>query len=90
MILAAAESLLDRARSSNAEGKTQDSAERLHKLEQRSAESAQLLHDIAAQMAALSAVQKSTAKRAQIALGLGIAALALALGACLFILLSRP
>ena len=88
MILAAAETLLVRARSSNTEGKTQDNTERLSKLEQSSAESAQLLHDIAKQMDALSAVQKSTAKRAQVAVVLGVAALALALGACVLILVS--
>jgi ABC-type enterochelin transport system substrate-binding protein len=88
MILAAAETLLVRAKSSNTEDKTQDNTERLGKLEQRSTESAQLLHDIAMQMDALSAVQKSTAKRAQVAVVLGMAALALALGACMLILLS--
>ena len=88
MILAAAETLLDRARSSNTQGKTQDNTERLSKLEQSSAESAQLLHDIAKQVDALSAVQKSTAKRAQVAVVLGGAALALALGAWILILVS--
>jgi len=88
MILAAADTLLARTRSSHTEGRTRDSAERLSKLEQTSNESAQLLHDIAKQADALSAVQKSTAKRAQVAVVLGIAAVALSLGACLLILLS--
>lgn len=88
MILAAAETLLARARASKTGGKTPDSAERLSKLEQTSNESAQLLHDIAQQVHALTAVQKSTAKRAQVAVVLGIAAVALAAGACLLILLS--
>jgi hypothetical protein len=88
MILAAAETLLVRAKSSNTEGKTQDNSERLSRLEQSAAESAELLHDIAQQMDALSAVQKNTAKRALIAVVLGTTALALALGAWMLILLS--
>ena len=88
MILAAADALVARARSSRPEGKTPDSAERLSKLEQSSTESAQLLHDIAEQVYALTALQKSTAKRAQVAVVLGIAAVALAAGACMLILLS--
>ena len=88
MILAAAETLLARARSSKTGGTTSDTAERLSKLEQSSNESAQLLHDIARQVDALTAVQKSTAKRAQVAVVLGIAAVVLAAGACLLILLS--
>ena len=88
MILAAADTLLARARSSKTEGKTPDSAERLSKLEQSSNESAQLLHDIAKQVHALTAVQTSTAKRAQVAVVLGIAAVALAAGAWMLILLS--
>jgi hypothetical protein len=88
MILAAADALLARARSSKTGGTTSDSAERLSKLEHSSNETAQLLHDIAQQVAALTAVQKSTAKRAQAALVLGIAAVVLAAGACLLIFLS--
>jgi hypothetical protein len=88
MILAAADTLLARARSSKTGGATPDSTERLSKLEQSSAESAQLLHDIAQQMQALTTVQTSTAKRAQLALVLAIAAVALAAGACLLVLLS--
>jgi hypothetical protein len=88
MILAAADALLARARSSKTGGPPPDSAERLGKLEQSSKESAQLLHDIAQQVLALTAVQKSTAKRAQVAVVLGIAAVALAAGACMLILLS--
>lgn len=87
VILAAADTLLARARSSKTGGKTPDSEERLSKLEQSSNESAQLLHDIAKQVHALTAVQNSTAKRAQVALVLGVAAVALA-GACMLILLS--
>ena len=88
MILAAADALVARARSSKTEGQTPDSAERLSTLEQSSTESAQLLHDIAEQVHALTALQKSAAKRAQAAVVLGIAAVALAAGAWMFILLS--
>lgn len=87
-ILAAADSLVARARSGRTEAATPDSAERLRKLEQRADESAQLLHDIAKQVVALTAMQESTAKRARAAVALGIAALALAAGAWLFVLLS--
>ncbi len=88
MVLAAADTLLARTRSSRTDGTTADSAERLSTLEHRLNESAQLLHDIATQMHALTAAQKNTAKRAQVAVVLAIAAVALAAGACLFILLS--
>jgi len=88
MILAAADTLLARARSSKTGGTTPDSAERLRKLEQSSTESAQLFHDIAKQLEALTAVQANTAKRAQLAVVLAIAAVALAAGACILILLS--
>jgi hypothetical protein len=87
-ILAAADMLLARVRSSKPGGTTPDSAERLSKLEQSSNESAQLLHDIAKQMHALTAVQTNTAKRAQLAVVLAIAAVALAASACMLILLS--
>ena len=87
MILAAADTLLARARSSKTGGTPSDSAERLSKLEQSSKESAELLHDIAKQLDALTAVQKNTAKRAQAAVVLGIAAVVLAAGACLLVLL---
>ena len=88
MILAAADSLLARTRPGKTGGTTVNSAERLSKLEQSSNESAQLLHDIAKQLDALTKVQTSTAKRAQLAVVLAIAALALAAGACMLILLS--
>jgi hypothetical protein len=88
MILAAADTLLARARSSKTGGTAPDSAERLRKLEQSSTESAQLLHDIAKQLDALTAVQANTAKRARLAVALASAAVALAAGACMLILLS--
>ena len=88
MILAAADALLARTKSSKTGGATPDSAERLSKLEQSSNESAQLLHDMAKQVHALTTLQTSTAKRAQLALVLAIAAVALAAGAFMLILLS--
>ena len=88
MILAAADALLARTRSSKTGSTTPDSAERLSKLEQSSNESAQLLHDIAKQVDALTKVQTSTAKRAQLAVVLAIAAVALAAGAFILVLLS--
>lgn len=89
MILAAAGTLLARARSTAAERTTPDSAEeRLSRLEQSASESAQLLHDIAAQVHALTAVQDRTAKRAQVALVCAIAAVALAAAACVLVLRS--
>ena len=88
MILAAADTLLARARSSRPGGATPDGAERLSKLEQSANESAQLLHDIANQVHALTVLQNSTAKRARAAVVLGIVAVALAAIACLLIVMS--
>jgi uncharacterized heparinase superfamily protein len=76
VILAAADRLLARAGSSKTAGTTAAS------------EKAQLLHDIAKQVAALTAMQERTAKRARIAVVLGIAAVALAAGAFVLVLLS--
>lgn len=89
-ILAAADSLLARARPGKAEAATPtpDGAERLRKLERSAEESAQLLHDIAQQVYALTAMQEKSAKRVRGAVALGIAAAALAAGAWLFVLLS--
>lgn len=75
MILAAADRLLARAEPSKTEGTT-------------ASETAQLLHDIAKQVAALTAMQERTAKRARVAVVLGIAALALATGVLMVVLLS--
>jgi hypothetical protein len=88
IILAAADTLLARTRSSKTGGTPPDNAQRLSKLEQSSVESAQLLHDIAKQVDALTKVQTNTAKRAQLAVVLAIAAVVLAAGACILILLS--
>ena len=75
MLLAAADRLLARAGTSKSDSTVTN-------------ETAQLLHDVAEQMTALTAMGDRTAKRAQIALVLSIAALALAAGAFLFVVLS--
>ena len=74
-ILAAADRLLARAGASKTEGTV-------------ATETAQLLHDMAEQVAVLTAMQDRTAKRARVAVLLSIAALALAAGAVLFVVLS--
>jgi hypothetical protein len=82
-LLAAADTLLARARTSRPGGGPQDGAARLHKLEQSAAESAQLLHDMAAQVSALTEMQERTAKRARLAVGLAIGAIVLSAAALL-------
>ena len=51
-------------------------------------ETAQLLHEVAEQVAALTVTQTRTLKRVRVAVALSIAALALAAGAFLFVVLS--
>ena len=75
MILAAADRLLARAGTGKTDGTVAN-------------ETAQLLHDMAEQVTALTAMQDRTAKRARVAIVLSIAALALAAGAFLFVVLS--
>ena len=74
-ILAAADRLLARAGTSKTDGTV-------------AKEAAQLLHDLAEQVTALTAMEVRTAKRARVAVVLSIAALALAAGAFLFVVLS--
>ena len=54
---------------------------RLNQLEAGSMESARLLHDMAQQVQALAVAQAQTAQRARIAVGLGVTALVVAIGA---------
>jgi hypothetical protein len=75
MILAAADRLLARAGTSKANDTVAN-------------ETAQLLHELAEQVTALTAMQDRTAKRARLAVALSIAALALAAGTLLFVVLS--
>jgi hypothetical protein len=86
-LLAAADTLLARARSGKTEASPPDSAERLRTLEQHAGESAQLLRDLAGQVHALTAMQEKTAKRARVALALGITGVVLAVIASLVVLL---
>ncbi len=75
MLLAAADKLLARAGTSKTDGPVAN-------------ETAQLLHDMAEQLTALTAMQDRTAKRARLAVVLSIAALALAASAFLFVVLT--
>lgn len=75
ILLAAADKLLARAGTGKTDGTVAN-------------ETAQLLHDMAEQVTALTAMQVRTAKRARLAVGLSIAALALAASAFLFVMLS--
>ena len=75
MLLAAADRLLARAGSTKTDGTVAN-------------EAAQLLHDLAEQVTALTAMQDRTAKRVRVAVALSAAALALAAGAFLFVVLS--
>ena len=75
MILAAADKLLARSRA----GKTNDTVAN---------ETAQLLHDMAEQVTALTAMHEQTAKRVRVAVVVSVVALALAAGAFLFVMLS--
>ena len=86
-LLAAADTLLARARTGKAESAA-DTAERFRRLEQSAGESAQLLHDIVQQLHALTAMQEKAEKRARIALTLGIVAVGLAAAAALAVFLT--
>jgi hypothetical protein len=77
-ILAAADALRARARTSSTETGPGIEA-RLASLEQGSRESAQLLQDIAQQIQALAIAQEVAVRRARIALGVAIAAGAVAI-----------
>lgn len=81
-MVAAADALLVRARSSKPEATTQNVEERLGMLEQGSRESAQLLRDIAQQVNEPSVAQEIAAKRIRFGITLGIVALIIALCAC--------
>jgi hypothetical protein len=76
-IVAAAKQLLATAGTTSA---TQNLEARLQQLEKTSMESARLLEDIAQQIQALTIAQAQTARRAQIAVALGAAAVIMAIG----------
>ena len=73
-ILAAADALRSRARTSSGDPQGRGTEARLASLEQGSRESAQLLQDIAQQIQALAVAQEIAVRRARIALGVAIAA----------------
>jgi hypothetical protein len=77
-IMAAADALRVRARTSSSEDKGRGIEARLSSLEQGSRESAQLLQDIAQQIQALALAQEIAARRARI-VGVAIAASVLAI-----------
>ena len=75
LLLAAADKLLARAEKTKTDGGVAN-------------ETAQLLHDLTEQVTTLTAVQEQAAKRARQAVYLSIAALVLAIGTLLFVVLS--
>ena len=87
LILAGADALLSRLKAGDAH-ETVDATDRLSRLEESSAETARLLHQIAQHVEALAAAQRATAKRVQIALVLGLVAAALSLGACIAVMVN--
>ena len=78
-MVAAAETLLGRARSGKPEATPQGVEERLGRVEQGSRESAQLLHELAHQVHALTVAQETVAKRTRLGITLGVIALLVAL-----------
>jgi hypothetical protein len=85
LILAGADALLARLKSGPAQREAGDPTDRLSRLEESSAETARLLHQLAQHVDALAAVQRATAKRAQLALVLSLVATALSAGAFVMI-----
>jgi hypothetical protein len=63
------------------DSKAQSTEARLDQLEKGSMDSARLLGEIAQQIHALTIVQEQTARRARIAVGLGVTALVVSIGA---------
>ena len=83
-ILAVADALRARARTSSGEDEGPGIEARLASLEQGSRESAQLLQDIAQQIQALAVAQEVAFRRARIAVGVAIAAGVVAICAGIF------
>jgi electron transfer flavoprotein alpha/beta subunit len=81
-IVAAAKHLLGTAGKSDE--KNQSIEARLDQLEKGSMESARLLQEIAQQIQALTMAQEQTARKARIALAVGVAGLAVGIGAGIF------
>lgn len=76
-ILAAADALRARVKASDAGDRTRDVEVRLGELEAESRAAAQLMQDMAQQINALTLAHESAARRARLAVGLGIAAFGL-------------
>ncbi len=77
-ILAAADALRARVKSTDAGDRTRSVDLRLAELEDESRAAAQLAQDMAQQITALALAHESNARRARLAVGLGIAAVVLA------------
>ena len=80
-ILAAAEALFQRAKTSRADDHTQSIERRLDDLAESSRASAALLQDMAKQLQAMAVIHAATERKARLALGMSVAALVIALAA---------
>ena len=80
-ILAAAEALFQRAKTSRADDQTRSIEMRLDELADSSRASAELIQDIAKQLQALAMIHQATASRVRTALGLSVAAVMVAVAA---------
>ena len=80
-ILAAADTLLKRAKTSRADDHTQNLEARLDDLAESSRASAELLQDMAKQLQAMAAIHAATDRKARLALGMSVAALVIAVAA---------
>ena len=72
-VLAAADALFIRAKTSGADAHTRSIEDRLEALEKNDRESAQLAQDMARQIQALAAVHDATVRRARLAVGVSVA-----------------
>ena len=86
-IIAAANALAARARSSDARAGAGSAGERIDRLEGESRDAAKLLQDMAQQLNALALAQEAVARRTKIATGLAASAIVLGICACLLVLL---
>jgi hypothetical protein len=80
-ILAAAEALFQRAKTSRADDQTRSIELRLDELADSSRASAELIQDMAKQLQALAMIHQATASRVQAALGISVAAFMVAAAA---------
>ena len=80
-ILAAAEALFHRAKTSRADDHTRSIEARIDELAQSSRASAELIQDMAKQLQALALVHHATARRVRAAIGVSVAASVVAVAA---------